>query len=75
MKTKEELLYHDPSTVEDIVKSSQKENLRSKDMMFVIAEVLIDIRDLMVDMDKNIDHMKHTLYDMKKGRYRDTGVR
>jgi hypothetical protein len=71
MNTKEELLFSDRETVGEILNDSR----RVRDIEFVIAEVFIDIRDLMVEIDKNLDHMKDSLDDINKHRYRNTGVR
>ncbi len=49
MKTKKELL-DEPSTVKDI----QDYNAPHKDMMFVIAESLIDIRDTLVQLNQHL---------------------
>ena len=71
MKTKEELLY-ERKNVGQLKKDNQRD---SRELLYVIAEVLIDIRDIMSELDLSFDSIKDTLKDIERSRHRNTGVR
>ena len=64
MRTKKDLLY-DLKTVDQIVKNGQR---NPNEISLVLAEVLIDMRDLMVNVDKSLDSIKESLKYMEHRR-------